>query len=188
MPYIINPNCAHLGGNAVGGDPQSMCPKLWDWIIAKYNVKSILDIGCGEGYCMEQFKIRGIDVYGVDGLAENIDEVKKRGLDGIVFDLTKGFYKHSKNMDMIWCCELVEHVESKFLDNVLKTFLNSGLIAMTHAVPGQGGYHHVNCKDDNYWKNIMDATGFKYLADETIYSRTLDRKKHWQRSGMIFGK
>jgi SAM-dependent methyltransferase len=184
-PVKFDATNMHLGGNVPGGDPFSLCPNLWQWAIKKFNVLSVFDIGCGDGFELEYFKKQNLNIFGIDGLKENIVEVKKRGIDCDVFDLTKGVYK-DKKFDMIWCCELVEHIEEKFVENILNTFLCGKIILMTHALPRQRGHHHVNCKDDGYWIRIMTDKKFEYLKEESLYSRLLDKGTHWQKSGLIF--
>ena len=51
--------------------------------------------------------------------------------------------------------------------NVVRTLANGRVIAMTHAVPGQGGYHHVNCQPSAYWIEKLEAIGYKFLPEET---------------------
>lgn len=183
-----DPLYAHLGGNVVGGDPYSLCPNMWEWVIKKYNVSSVLDVGCGEGEALEYFKKKNIRVFGVDGLKENIDKLKEKNIDCYQLDLTKEHYVSDKKFDIIWCCELVEHVEEKFINNILNTFLNGKVVLMTHALPRQRGYHHVNCKNDEYWIGVMENKGFEYLKEESIYSRLLAENTHWNKSGLIFQK
>ena len=60
---------------------------------------------------------------------------------------------------------------------------------MTHAVPGQPGYHHVNCQPSEYWINHLANRGFTVLREESKQIQRLakaDRAKHIGRNGMIF--
>jgi hypothetical protein len=38
---------------------------------------------------------------------------------------------------------------------------------MSAAPPGQGGHHHVNCKDKKYWIEKFEQYGFEYLPEES---------------------
>jgi 2-polyprenyl-3-methyl-5-hydroxy-6-metoxy-1,4-benzoquinol methylase len=181
-----NFNKKHLGGNIIGGDIDTYTPKLWDWAIEQFNVKSIIDIGCGEGDALTYFNNKGIEAFGIDGLKENIDVLLGKGLNGSVFDLTEGFYKASKKYDLVWCSELVEHVEEKYVDNIIKTFTNGKIVVMTHAPVGQTGYHHVNCKNDGYWIDLMEKTNFIYKKDLTEKAKSLNDGKYFVVSGLIF--
>jgi 2-polyprenyl-3-methyl-5-hydroxy-6-metoxy-1,4-benzoquinol methylase len=176
----------HLGGNVVGGDPFSFSPYLWKWAIDTFNAKSVLDVGCGDGLALDYFRGQNLRVVGIDGLQENVDEVQKRGLECVLLDLTLASYKADKPFDIIWCCELVEHIDEKYVDNIFDTFLSGRIILMTHAMLRQRGYHHVNCQNDKYWIDVMGNKGFEYLKKETLYSRTLEVGQHWGKSGLIF--
>ena len=63
------------------------------------------------------------------------------------------------DFDLCWCSEFVEHVEQEFLPNVLAAFRRCRWVAMTHAVPGQTGHHHVNCQPRRYWLDAMERFG-----------------------------
>ena len=63
--------------------------------------------------------------------------------------------------DLIWCCEFVEHVEKKYINNFLNDFKTGKNIAMTFAIPGQEGYHHVNCQLGEYWIKKIKKIGFE---------------------------
>jgi hypothetical protein len=52
-------------------------------------------------------------------------------------------------------------------------------------MPGQKGYHHVNCKPPAYWVDLMKAAGYGLLEKETLESRSMGGK-YWKKSGLIF--
>lgn len=173
----------HLGGNIEGGDPDTFYPALWEWMfksMGEYPLRTILDVGCGQGHALREFGRIGFKARGIDGLESNV-----RDCDGMaeVHDLTKGPYK-SDPVDMVWCCELVEHVEDKFLPNLLGTLSNGRFVAMTHALPGQIGHHHVNCRAPDYWIRKMGGVGYELRVDLTAKSRTLVGS-YWAQTGLI---
>ena len=91
-----------------------------------------------------------------------------------------------EQFDLGWCCEVVEHVDERFVCNVLAAFRKCRYVAMTHAQPGQGGHHHVNCRPQEYWIEKMNCAGFTLLARETEESRRFDGAGYWGRTGLIF--
>jgi len=171
----------HLGGNVEGGDPNTFYPALWEWMVKELGVKSVLDVGCGQGYALREFKRLGCEAFGIDGLPENVADCG--GL-AVVHDLTTGPYR-CERVDLVWCCELVEHVEDKFLANLLGTLSGGRLVAMTHALPGQIGYYHVNCRAPDYWVEKMDEAGYVLRRDLTDKSRGLAHS-YWNSTGLIF--
>jgi hypothetical protein len=44
---------------------------------------------------------------------------------------------------------------------------NGGIIVLTWAHPGQGGFHHVNCREKSYIIEQMEKRGVKFEADMT---------------------
>lgn len=38
----------HLGGNVHGGDAMTFYPDLWQWMVERFAVRSVMDIGCGK--------------------------------------------------------------------------------------------------------------------------------------------
>lgn len=182
--FAIDEKNPHLGGNYIEGDPATFCPTAWKYIIEKYNIKTSLDVGSGRGYAAKWFFESGIDVVAIEGLTEN---VKNAIHPTIEHDLTKESFL--RKVDLVNCIEVVEHIEEKFLDNLLDTLTTGNFLLMTHAVPGQEGYHHVNCQPSEYWIEHLKSRKFEFLHDETHYIRRLaksDKAKHISRNGLFF--
>jgi hypothetical protein len=175
----------HLGGYVKGGDSATYYPELWQWLIDHYGIKSMVDVGCGEGHALEYFQHHHVSGTGVDGMPQE-------SLSIIQHDYTKAalvFGKHE--FDLCWSCEFVEHVEEEFLPNVLATFGCAKMVAITHAWPGQAGYHHVNCKTPHYWIGAMAAIGYRLDEAITEHARVVaglnpSPWNHFKRSGLIF--
>lgn len=176
----------HLGGNVIGGDPNTYYPDLWKFLISEYKVKSVLDIGCGEGYSLNFFKENGVFTFGIDGAESNIFKCLSMGHSGSIIDLSKQSFCSPFLFDLGWCCEVVEHVEEKFVLNIINSFKNCKILCMTHALPNQGGYHHVNCKNWDYWVDLMHSNGFQLLKNESKKSRKFYPKSYWGKTGLIF--
>lgn len=182
----LEANDDHLGGNVHGGDPLTFYPELWQWLVQEFSVSSVLDIGCGEGHAMVEFDKYGVRTVGIDGLKANVVETLNKGLRCICHDFIKGKAPLYEDFDLGWCCEFVEHVEKRFLDNILAAFQRCRMIAMTHAQPGQGGYHHVNCQPREYWIDKMSKAGFVLLSRETEEARKFYPLTYWGQTGLIF--
>jgi hypothetical protein len=76
--------------------------------------------------------------------------------------------------DVGWCVEFLEHVEEKYIPNIMDTFRRCKIVVATHALPGDtGGWHHVNLQSPEYWIKKFEDEGFIY--DEL---KTLRLKKH----------
>ncbi len=186
----------HLGGYIQGGDPATYFPGLWRWLVEEYGVRSVVDVGCGEGHAVQFFEKLGIDAIGVDGVPQEHPHV-------IRHDFAQGRWKpefvregpesswRDDRCDLIWSCEFVEHVEERYMPNFLHAFSCAKMILITHAEPGQAGYHHVNCQPSAYWRGALAAIG--YTLDEKLTAKTralanLNRNpyNHFTRSGLAF--
>lgn len=159
-------NDGHLGGSGVNGDPITKMPDVWGYVCLKYRLRSILDVGCAMGYNAKWLLDRGYDVEGVEGLPyyvrENLlpkDRIHQH-------DYATGPYVPKRAFNLALCTEFVEHVEERFVPNFLATFTRCQFVLLTHALPGQGGHHHVNEQDPSYWKAWMTSIGFDHVRDE----------------------
>lgn len=198
-----NFNCdeGHLGGyirassepapsglNIEHGDPETWTPKLWLWAHDILGVRSVLDIGCGEGHCARFFQGLGCDVLGIDGSVQ----AKRDSVIGdchIEHDFVSGPYEFNRSFNLVWSCEFVEHVEERYCENFLSAFRYSHkYIMMTYAEPDQPGWHHVNCQPASYWIEKIEQNGFKFDPELTKESRSQVESGHYHYKdrGLIF--
>lgn len=145
-------------------------------------LKSVIDVGCGLGHMEKICDSMGISWTGIDGdplcARENV----------ISHDFTLGEII-TEPRDLVWSVEFVEHVDEKFLPNVMSAFrLASKAICMTHALPGKKGHHHVNCQLPEYWINKITSLGYELNIDLTQKLRSVSsmRREFMRNTGMIF--
>ena len=174
----------HLGGNLHMGDAESITPTLWDYLITRFGVRSMLDVGAGEGHATQYFHRKGVTAFGIDGLEGN---VRNAVFPLALHDLTTGPF--TMPVDLTLCVELVEHVAEEYVEHVLDTLTNGRVVVMTHALPGQSGHHHVNCKPPEYWIDHFTTRGYRVSENNERY-RALARadlpSSHFSRSGLVF--
>ncbi|MCP5070209.1 MAG: class I SAM-dependent methyltransferase [bacterium] len=189
----------HLGGYIRGrqsevptvyghehGDPATWTPELWRWVFESLGVRSVLDVGCGEGHAAGFFRDLGCCVLGVDGSLQARRDSVIRELH-ITHDFARGGYFPAHDFDLVWSCEFVEHVEERHMANFLATFASStGYLMMTFASPGQPGHHHVNCQPAEYWVQKLAAIGFSLDEGLTEVSRAKVESGHYHNCGLLF--
>ena len=183
MNYVNDPATPHRGGHVKEGDAWCHCPSVWDYVIDRFGIKSVLDLGSGMGHASAYFFRYGLAVVSVDGLTENVDEAI---YPAIRCDLTKD--RVYTRVDLVHCHEVVEHIEAQFLDNLLSSLTCGKFILMTHAGPGQNGYHHVNLQPQEYWVNHLRDRNCHLLEEDTKRIRELAQKEgagHMARSGLL---
>jgi hypothetical protein len=183
----------HLGGYRAGGDRNSLVRPLFQTLHDRFDCRSGLDVGCAEGITVQDMIACGIDGWGMEGSAKALrtsscpDRIT-------VHDLTAGPYLAGRRFDVVWCCEVVEHVEPRFVGNVALTLAgNCGrYLAMTHALPGQKGFHHVNCRPPGYWIEMLEAAGLTFRRELTEELRGVvaahNRSAFFAHSGLVFAR
>ena len=176
----------HLGGYLKGGDAGSYYPELWTWLIEEQGVRSMIDVGCGEGHALGWFREHGCHVIGIDGIGQDDEDI-------VEHDYTTGPWparvrgnRMEAATDLIWCCEFVEHIEEEFIPNFLETFLMGELVLMTHGLPGQGGHHHVNCQPPEYWIGMLTDVGFRHDPEFTRQAKAFTPTGYFDWSGLVF--
>lgn len=183
LKHIVDKDNSHVGGNISVGDPHSYSPSVWQYLIGRFAVRSMLDVGAGLGHCAMWFHRSGIATVGIDGLAFNCS---KSVYPLVHADLSKTSVYCP--VDLVLCVEMVEHLEEKYLDNLLDTLCNGKIIVMTNALPGQGGYHHVNEQPTQYWVDHLSKRNCSVSKDDTEKIRSLAQAEgalHIARTGMV---
>lgn len=183
----------HLGGYVEGGDPNTTYPNLWGALVDHWKVRSVIDVGCGDGKgAAAWFARQGVETVGIDGLA--VDTMEP-GLTLVRHDFTEGPFVTEEPFDLAWSAEFVEHVQERFVPNFLETFALADTLLMTHALPGQAGYHHVNCQPPEYWIERVAVVGFELDEPLTARCRELALQEpippeanYFGRTGLVFRK
>ena len=153
--YSPSENAAPIGGHECYD--QKLISILKKAIPKAYK---IADFGAGLGHYSEALKASGYQVDAFDG-AENIEKVTKGK---VAFkDLAVENLQLPTSYDFLISLEVGEHIpkefESNFLKNIVKA--NAKYVLLSWAVPGQGGFHHVNCQSNDYIKAKMAEFGYK---------------------------
>ena len=174
---------SHLGGH---GNKTHLDEGAINYMKRMFNIKSMLDIGCGPGGMIELARSKKIDAYGIDGDFS----IERLGLEKYVtlHDYTKGASSFNKQVDLVWSCEFVEHVEEEYLPNFMKDFQLGKFVIMTFAPVGKAGHHHVNCNTQEYWIDKFKQYGFLYDANMTRQIKevsTMGRKKKIKETGEV---
>jgi SAM-dependent methyltransferase len=188
----------HLGGFLVEKDSATFMPHLWEYICNKFEIKSILDVGCGMGHAIGEFLKYSDDVLGIEG-SEFVFKNSTFKEQILFHDFTEGKVILDRNFDLCWSCEFVEHVEEKYKENFLDAFSKCKYLAITYAEPGQDGHHHVNCQPKEYWIDNLREYGFFYSEELTNELKQITYKdavefnstymdNHFYNRGLFFQK
>ncbi len=159
--------------------PERMLSK----VIARFNPKSVLDVGCGTGRALEFFLSKGIDAVGIEGSV--IARAKSLYPGRIIpCDLRKPV-DLGRKFDLVWCFEVAEHIHSRFIDAFVQTMArHAPVIVMSAAPPGQGGEGHFNEQPKDYWIAKVAEAGFKLDTEAT--AELADTREFYSDNIMVF--
>lgn len=169
----------HLGGHY---NFTAMLKPTYDLIQKEFNIKSMLDIGCGPGGMVEYSNYIGVYSVGVDG-----DESVKKDKEYIlIHDYTLGELELNETFDLVYSTEFLEHVEEKYVSNFMPSFQKGKYVFCSAAPPGQSGHHHVNCKPKEYWIEKFKEYGFKFDEENTKKISDTSNDRVVKSNGMFF--
>jgi 2-polyprenyl-3-methyl-5-hydroxy-6-metoxy-1,4-benzoquinol methylase len=161
---------------------ESLCGAISS--ISKDNLKTVVDIGCGNGRYTMYLNENGFDCIGFDGspltpeITNNLCAIKD-----FSYPVNVGKY------DLVLCLEVGEHIpveyEQIFIDNICRAAKKD--VILSWALIGQGGEGHVNCRNNEYIITEMLLRGFNLDINKSNYLRersTLD----WFRGTIMYFK
>lgn len=133
-------------------------------VCQNHNIKTIVDIGCGNGSYVKHFLDNKLDCDGFDGshltpdfcYIQDFSKPQRIGKYGLVLSLEVGEH-------------IPKQYEQIFLDNLVDASIS--LIILSWAVEGQGGDGHVNCKNNDYIIRQMNNRGYYYDVETTDFLR-----------------
>lgn len=119
---------------------------------------SIMDVGCATGDLVGTFNSMGYRTIGVEGSqsAEPYLDCRKR--DVVFADISEDSHavRALPLPRLLTCFEVAEHIDEPFaLQFVANLTRLCDRILMSIAPPGQGGHHHVNCREIEYWDALF---------------------------------
>ena len=179
----VDANASHLGGNIIEGDPYTHAPSVWDYLIKRFALESVLDLGAGRAYSSSYFHRAGVKVIAVDGMRENCASSL---FPSVQIDLTQTSV-YCK-VDLVHCQEVVEHIEERYIESLLASLTCGKFIVMTNALPGQGGHHHVNEQPTEYWVHHLKRHNCELLLEDSSRIRQLahlDGAKYLAETGIV---
>ena len=177
---------AHLGGNARWGDPYTFSPTVWGYMVSRFGVRRVLDLGSGIGNAALWFYRAGCQVVAVDGFEQN---TRGSVYPVIVQDLT--LRPVICEVDLVYCQEVVEHIDAAYIEHLMTSLTNAPVVLITHAVPGQLGHHHVNCQPSEYWIERFRERGYVQSERDTEVVRAhaaTDGAVYLRNTGLVFLK
>lgn len=179
---------------------KSLVPLLVSELSPAIDVKSVIDVGAGEGLWMREFDAWDFRVLGMDGWAPTKNQRPKAPIDRIItasadvtiprlpivqVDLEKPIGV-GQTFGLVLCLEVAEHLTPErgpsFIADLCKL---SDLIVFSAAIPGQRGVNHLNEQWPAYWVNEFLKNGF-YVSGTLRWMIWEDEKiEPWYRQNLL---
>lgn len=168
----------HLGGHL---NRTWIDAGVLEWIQDRFQVKSMVDVGCGPGGMKREAERLGIEWTGFDGdpSLPSIPNFRR-------WDFTQGspsLDNDADYWDLGWSVEFLEHVEERYMENYMQIFDRCQTLVVTAAPPGWGGHHHVNERPQSYWVQKFEQRGFVFLARSTENMKSFSTMKNNSKGG-----
>lgn len=183
--FIINPEKPHVAGYFRFGEQPIALIK---YLVDTFKPVTVLDVGSGPFGSKKIFNMYGAQwVWCIDGDDQILcrDDLRGHLNTFSVVDLEKSPYRFPTTFDMVFSYECAEHIANvhNYIDTI--TINCANILVITHALPNQGGHHHVNEQNDDYWINKITKEGFEYLEKESMEGRATG-DGYFSMSGLIF--
>jgi SAM-dependent methyltransferase len=165
----------------VEGPAVRAAPRIADSIVAEFNPKSVVDVGCGTGALLEALRSKGCEVFGLEYADAALGYCRTRGLHVIKFDLEQAELEDQRFFDVAVSLEVAEHLPESAADRYVDLLCRlSSNIIFTAAPPGQGGADHVNEQPPSYWIEKFSQRGFEHSVEASHRWRS-----DWKSSGTV---
>ena len=148
--------------------------------------RSVVDVGCGLGAWIAVFSEHGAtDVLGIDGpwVDQALLEVPAEAFQAA--DLSKPL-EIGRRFDLAVCLEVAHLLEPSLAERLVLTLMSlSEVVVFSAAIPGQGGFGHLNEQWPRYWAELFAAYG--YVATDPFRARLWEEPevKWWFAQNMI---
>lgn len=139
-------------------------------------LNSVVDVGCGTGSWLAEFKSCGIEtIKGYDGYLNDFALLEIPKKDFTQHNL-KEHINSAEKFDLAICLEVAEHLHENDAPTLVSSVCSlSDFILFSAAIPGQGGQNHFNEKWQSYWIDLFNC--YNFTAFDCIRSKIWDDPK-----------
>lgn len=127
-------------------------------VMQLFSPRTVLDVGCGEGWWLAAFAEYGCDVVGIDRSSTDLAIPEDRF---VGFDLATDGNFDLGPFDLVVCLEVAEHLPAERAEWLVDTLCrHADTVLFSAAPPGQGGFGHINEQWPDYWVPRFERQGF----------------------------
>jgi SAM-dependent methyltransferase len=129
-------------------------------LLLELRVKAVLDVGCGTGAWLSVWQRLGAEVVGIDGSYVDPRQLLIPASAFVAHDLSEAFDLR-RRFDLVQCLEVAEHLAECKAETFIQSLVRHGdLILFSAATKGQGGDHHINEQNYDYWRAHFERQGY----------------------------
>lgn len=144
--------------------------------------KTVIDVGCGEGWWAVEFARLGCEVIGVDGGDIPSSPLQDRFISR---DLTLRLDDLGR-FDLAVCLEVAEHLPADRSQTLIEDLLNlAPVVLFSAAIPGQGGTGHVHERWPSYWVDLFNRCGARASGALRWSIWDDERVDNWYRQNLL---
>jgi SAM-dependent methyltransferase len=155
-------------------------------IVALTHPSSVVDVGCGRGAWLGEFKAHGAKIVGLDGEYLKPSTLLFPAEFFRPTDLSSKFEIPQGGFDLAICIEVAEHLPAQNSRHLVRQLTSAApQVLFSAAPPGQGGGGHINLQPLSYWRKIFEEFGFKMLDPFRPKIRDDRRVAWWYRQNMV---
>lgn len=158
-------------------------------LVENFKPKSVVDIGCGVGNFLREFKKVGINnVLGIDGDWADLNEIENNiGKENFINYNLNNVYLPKQKFDLAISLEVAEHIDKEYSDNFIETLSNcSDNIVFSAAIPLQGGQNHINEQWNEYWIDKFNKKGYVVVDFLKSYFWENPNVFWWYKQNILF--
>lgn len=126
------------------------------------SIKSVVDVGCGEGWWADAFAKRGCNILGIDGAYVDTSPL---GGNFFAHDLNRPLRNtfRGHRFDLAVSLEVAEHLTpsraASFVDDLCYL---APVVLFSAAIPHQTGAGHINLQWPSYWAGLFRRHGYDF--------------------------
>lgn len=153
-------------------------------LVEKFSPRSVLDVGCAEGYLVYAFRELGVQAYGIDisdyAISHSVGQVREFLLR--VDADSEGLPFEDKSLDMVTAIDIVEHLQNygKLICEIGRVLKLGGIVCVTTPanrcvdsllavalgyLPTKQKDIHISVHKKAFWIDAFKSHGFHYIGD-----------------------
>jgi hypothetical protein len=144
-------------------------------LLPEMEIHSLLDVGAGHGAWAREWREAGVaEVIAVDGHYVDTAQLVIPESCFRRHDLSRPL-DLGRRFDLVQSLEVAEHIDEENSETFVGNLVAHGdVVLFSAAVPNQGGEHHVNEQEPEYWRKKFAARG--YAAFDWLRPQLAERR------------